>query len=132
MVEAEPFPVLSIHGGVNMAGAGTHLHKMIYDWTGEKPSVGCSCAAWIKMMDTQGPAWCRKNLKKIAAKLLAEARERAVAWRAVPVDETGTLLNTLRQKAWKGAFLLPGSGILLKVFVRRMVLAAIVAAEKDG
>lgn len=41
--------------------------------------MGCGCTAWIRMMDKQGPEWCRKHVKKIVEKLRREARNRG--WR---------------------------------------------------
>lgn len=114
-----------------MAGPGTHLHDLIECWTGEKPNMSCSCRKWIKKMDKEGPGWCRAHLQEIVAKLRLEARRRAKLWRAVPVDEHGQPQNLVRSVLWKGAFMIPGSGLLVVQFVRRMILRAISLAEKD-
>ncbi len=107
-----------------MPGPGTRLHDMIEKWTGEKPNLSCSCATWIRKMD-RDPAWAKANVNLIVSKLLREAQARAVQWKAVPVQSDGTLLNAAKTRAWRGAFLVPGAGLMLRVFVRRMVEEAL-------
>ena len=113
-------------------GVGTELHNLIESWTGEKPRISCSCMRWIKTMNKRGTAWTKKNISLITAKLLDEAKKRAVDWRAAPVDKGGSILNAVVNKAWKGAFLIPGSGVLLEPFVKGMVFESIRRAEKKG
>jgi hypothetical protein len=113
-----------------MAGPGTELHRLIAQRTGESPTPTCKCGKWIKKMDKRGVAWCKQNIDFIVAALMREAKQRATQWRAVPVDEKGGLLNAAWNQKWKGAFLIPGSGVLLEVLVRHMVFRAIAAAEK--
>jgi hypothetical protein len=114
-----------------MAGAGRNLHDLIVTWTGEEPNLSCSCEAWIRKMD-RNLAWAKNHVEMIVSKLMREAKGRVVKWRAVPVHDNGTLLNALRSRAWKGAFLIPGSGVLLEPFVRMMVETAIRRAEERG
>ena len=112
--------------------AGDFLHDAIRDWTGETPNLSCSCARWIAAMNRHGDAWCRKHLGEIVEKLLREAKARATQWRAVPIDKTGSLLNAARNLAWRGAFIVPGSGLLLEPFVRAMVEEALRISEEVG
>jgi len=114
-----------------MAGAGTHLHALIKQWTGQEITASCSCEKWIRGMDRHGPAWCRKHCNEIVEKLMREAHQRAMDWRAVPVDNTGGMLRAARNRAWKGAFWIPGIGMALRAFVHRMVDNAITMAERN-
>lgn len=115
-----------------MAGAGTHLHRLIEEWTGQKPNLSCKCAQWIRKMDKEGVAWCAKHCDTIVQKLVAEAQRRAKEWRAAPVDEHQNVLSSVIHRAWTGAFLIPGMGMLLSPFVKMMVDRAISLAERDG
>jgi len=112
-------------------GPGDHLHSMIESWTGESPSASCSCRTWINAMNRNGASWCRKKADLITAKMMREATRRSKSWRAVPVDDEGNI-RTYRTRAWKGAFMIPGSKVLLEVFVKQMVLEAIRRSEKDA
>jgi hypothetical protein len=113
-----------------MPGAGTNLHDVILAWTGESPDLTCSCKAYIAKMD-RNLGWAKAHVDVITEKLLREAKKRAVQWKAVPMNAQGTLLNAAWNKAWKGVFIIPGSGVLLGPFVKQMVLKAISMAESD-
>ena len=114
-----------------MAGAGQHLHDLIAQYTGEEPDFSCGCRAFARKMDAN-LAWAQSHVDVITKKLVREAKKRAALWRAVPVNDRGTLLNAFVHRRWQGAFSVPGSGMLLRPFVRRMVLDAIGMAEEDG
>ena len=107
-----------------MVGAGSNLHDLIKAWSGEDFTADCSCRAWLRKMDNNLP-WARANVDLITAKLMKEATKRALAWRAVPVDKRGTLLNAVVHANWKGAYFLPGAGLAMPVFVHGMVVKSI-------
>jgi hypothetical protein len=86
-------------------GPGDYLHDAIRKWTGEQPTKQCACQDRINAMNTNGPAWCRKNIDTIVGWLADEAKQRD--W-------------------WRFAVAVPGS----RLFIKRMVLGAIVKAEK--
>jgi hypothetical protein len=109
-------------------GPGSHLHKLIADWTGQEPTLSCGCRAWIKKMDAQ-PAWARSRVDLIVAKLRREARRNATSWKAVPAS--GERLSW-RGRASRAAFLIPGMGIMLTPFLHAMVLRALALADEDA
>ncbi len=53
---------------------GTELTRILSRF-GVRPK-GCACKARARLMDQNGPDWCRKNISKIAGWLLGEARKR--------------------------------------------------------
>jgi len=113
-----------------MPGPGTILHDMIETWTGEEPNLSCSCMRWIRRMDKR-PKWAYENVDLIVKKLMREATKRAEDWRAVPVDKKDNIVRAERGRAiWRGALKIPGSGMLLSVLVRQMVLAAIAKSKE--
>lgn len=119
-----------------MAGTGTILHGMAKSYAGEDVMKGCKCAKWIKLMDDNGPAWCRQHVDEIVGVMVNEAKRRAGNWKLVRCDEDGNPLpdrRTMRLKriVWRGAMLVPGAGMLLPVFIRQMVERAITKAEEE-
>lgn len=111
-----------------MTGAGTHLHNLIVEFTGEQPTNSCGCRGWIKRMD-RNLAWAKANVELITAKLCREARQRARAWKLEPANKKSN--RRLMQRAWMGAARVIGFDMLLRPFVRQMVLKAIARAEED-
>jgi hypothetical protein len=90
-----------------MAGAGTHLHRLIRTWTGEGFSASCGCKAMMNRMDEQGPDWCRANVEPIVSTMRKEARKRGI---------------------WKYLALMPGATTPM----RWLVWEAIRRSEQDG
>jgi hypothetical protein len=85
-------------------GSGDYLHDAIQHWIGESPTLDCQCRSRIAQMNAWGPAGCCEHLEEIVGWLADEAAKRG--W-------------------WRCAVALPGS----RIFLRRMVLAAINKAE---
>ena len=115
-----------------MAKAGDILHDMIETRTGMGINQSCSCGKWIRKMNKSGPHWCSKNIEFIVGKLLRQAKEHSVQWRAVPVDSQGGFVARVKRAFWKGAFWIPGLGIALEPFVRQMVQTAIDMDERSS
>jgi hypothetical protein len=90
-----------------MAGAGRHLHRLLHQLTGQGFTPGCGCKEMIRRMNANGPAWCRKHIDEIVAKMRGEARKRR--W-------------------WKIIMLIPGTNAPM----RWMVFEAIRRSEADG
>lgn len=88
-----------------MAGAGTHLHRIIARRFGEDAISGCKCEKWIKKMDRLGVGWTRKHMPQLIQKMRNEAIDRG--WRMARA---------------------PGA----RLGLRAIVELAIVRAEKDG
>lgn len=86
---------------------GTHLHKLIKQWTGQDMSTTCKCRAWIAKMDRAGPRWCRKHINEIAAHMRAEAKKRN--W-------------------WRFPAIVPGAQFV----IRQMIELAIENSEKEA
>jgi hypothetical protein len=59
----------------HIRGAGTKL-KAILGWMFLKPKNGCSCNDRAKLMDKNGPQWCRDNIDTIVGWLREEAENR--------------------------------------------------------
>ena len=90
-----------------MAGAGTHLHRLIKRWTRQDYTANCGCKNMVRRMNKHGPAWCRTNIDAILAKMRAEATNRG--W-------------------WKFLVKIPGATAPM----RWMILEAIRRSEQDG
>lgn len=58
-----------------MAGAGTHLHRMIQWHFDENVLTGCKCELWIRKMDRK-PHWAETHKALIVSKLRKTAIER--------------------------------------------------------
>jgi len=56
-------------------GVGTQL-KTILGWFFIRPKAGCQCNDRAKVMDENGPQWCRDNLETIVGWLREEAENR--------------------------------------------------------
>lgn len=90
-----------------MAGTGTHLHRLVKQYTGQDFLPGCGCQSLVDKMNSHPPKWSIANLKMIVEQLRAAAQARG--WRT-------RLLVTL-----------PGSNTPLRWLVRE----AVRLAEKD-
>ena len=88
-------------------GPGTILHRMIKKRTGEDYTPDCGCNDMVRRMNAWGPSGCREHLDEIVTKMHTEAKNRP---------------------KWKLLASLPG----VKLFMKRMVLAAIREAERKG
>ena len=86
-------------------GPGDFLHDFLQKWFGEVPKAGCKCNDRIARMNRWGPSVCRERLETIVEWLIEEANKRG----------------------WQVATKIP---ILPKVFLRRLVLAAIKKSER--
>ena len=80
-------------------------YRMIKDRLGEDYQSGCGCEDMVHLMNTWGPAGCRAHIDEIVTKMHTEAQKRP---------------------KWKLLVALPGA----KLFMKRMVLAAIREAER--
>jgi hypothetical protein len=40
------------------SGPGTELKAILKDWLGIEATLGCSCNAMARQMDSMGPEWC--------------------------------------------------------------------------
>ena len=102
----EPLPSTTESIVPAIRGPGDYLHDAILRWVGESPTADCQCRSRIAQMNAWGPTGCREHLDKIVGWLLEEAAQRN--W-------------------WKYILAIPGS----RLFIRRMVMAAIKKAEHE-
>jgi hypothetical protein len=71
-------------------GVGTELKQLIRKM-GIRPTESCNCESRALIMDSEGPGWCRSNLKTIVDWLAEEA-----ANRSMPFNRTVAKLLVLR------------------------------------
>ena len=88
------------------SGPGSKLHSLILKTIGQSTQEGCGCQNRINQMNAWGTTGCREHIDEIVGWLADQAAKRN--W-------------------WKTAVKLPGA----KFFIRRMVMAAIIQAEKE-
>jgi len=62
-----------------MIGPGTELRRLLHS-LGIHEKTGCQCNKRAKMMDENGPQWCRENMETILDWLRQEARKRNIPW----------------------------------------------------
>jgi hypothetical protein len=60
---------------VEPSGVGTELKKLLAR-VGIRATPGCKCNARARVMDQNGPEWCRQNIEVICAWLNEEATAR--------------------------------------------------------
>lgn len=77
-------------------GPGTELKKLLAGM-GVESSNGCDCGAMLIKMNSEGAAWCRRNLDLIAGHLEAEGRKRG--WK-LPLMRFGAK-TLIRLAIWK-------------------------------
>jgi len=97
----------SLGMSTKMQGPGDILHDSLIRWFGEAPTAACKCKDRIARMNRWGPSVCRERLETIVGWLIEEAEKRG----------------------WKAATKIP---VLPKIFLRRLVLAAIKKSERDN
>jgi hypothetical protein len=99
-----------------VAGAGTNLHRLIEEWTGETFTASCSCKTWMKKMD-RDLRWASAHRQLIVRKLRDEALKRKRKWKV-----------SQNRQWWEVALDIPGSTMVLRQFLRMMVDKAIAEA----
>lgn len=102
--------------------SGTILHRLIEQWTGRKPELGCGCQQWINKMD-RDHEWAKANVPLITKKLVSTALGRKKDWKVEQAKAGGRFL--------RGIFRVVGAGVFLEPFCRSLVEQAIKESE-DG
>lgn len=69
--------ILVVSNDLDWHGPGTELKKLLRKFK-FKVKENCACAKHAKLMDKQGPEWCRKNLELIVDWLGEEAEKRSL------------------------------------------------------
>jgi hypothetical protein len=114
-----------------MAGAGTHLHNMIREWSGLDVTASCGCQKWINRMD-RDIEWAKHKTPQIVAKLIREAKARPKKWKLEAYDEKAGIVKNVVRRYWKGLFWVAEASMLLEPFLTQMVNKAIALAEEDA
>lgn len=60
-----------------MAGAGTHFHRLVKQYTAQDFTPHCECRAWVARMDQHPPAWTLTQVEPILQAMRREAARRS-------------------------------------------------------